>query len=340
MHIKEKEYFPAIDLLRFLMITFTVMLHIHPSACEASLGIVRIAVPTLFIISGFLLSSNQGNIPQAKIIKALKKMLSLFIIAQSLYIVDFSLNSYFLNPTRLHSYLQAPGNLSNIILIGDNVAPHLWYLNTYIFALIILYIANILKCKKFLYIISLLAYSIGLFVGTYNFLSTFESQIITTWSLHRNVFTIAIPSIMIGANLHRVKLSAISLVISLLIILVLAWTEGIIILNKVNKEIADYYLLSLPAATILTTVILRIKLHAPYITTIAMLLRRCSLNLFLWHIIVQKFVEHIELFYQQHAWVKLLFTIIFTIIVSELIRLLAQKSKKFFSKKSPKLLRI
>lgn len=123
----------SLDLLKFIMAYEVVMLHCSQAPYSIVRPIVDSAVPCFFMISGFLIYSEDINSYQEKMKRAIKK--SAIILLWSTLICG--LNDFY----KLIAYHDV-GNftvnaLCDFILFNENpFAFHLWYISAYLYTLV------------------------------------------------------------------------------------------------------------------------------------------------------------------------------------------------------------
>lgn len=124
----------SIDILKFICAILVVFLHCQWKYNALLLPLTRSAVPCFYMISGFLLLKD-GGIGTERLMRNLKKILKITIIATLLFFVWDELISIFSTRT-----IFIPTFREIIVWIIFNDCPfgiHLWYLYAYIYVLLI-----------------------------------------------------------------------------------------------------------------------------------------------------------------------------------------------------------
>ena len=120
----------SLYILKALAMIFVLLIHFKLAGKQYIEPIYRTGVPIFFIISGyFLYSSSKAKLKQ-KNYKSIKKIILLIIFFQTIYAVfniHINISQYEFN------------NFSfwmRLIVYGDNISGHLWFLNSYLWALV------------------------------------------------------------------------------------------------------------------------------------------------------------------------------------------------------------
>lgn len=345
---KGERRLPLIDILRVAMICLIVYRHVCPEESMHLQWIVRQTIMVLFIISGYLLVTPDGSLSIQRIRKTGLKILLIAVIAHSIYTTLHLANLYCNNPERFRTYLTAPGNLANIILVGDNVVPHLWYLNSYIIALLILAISVRKHISRVLLGVAAASYIFGLLAGTYSFITHWDTELVRIWSLHRTALNMAIPAILCGVWLRRNEGNLPTL--SKLILILCFTTMAIIVESLYTAPLSDvhmveYYIMSLPAAMSLVCFIVKLQSSSiisniPLLKNVGKVCAVIALPLYLWHFLAINSIREYIFFENLNNTYKTLLIIILTATTGQLILPLAKKIIYLMKKKLPQLLRV
>lgn len=153
----------SLDILKALMAFCVVVIHCHCAYTDTLSPLTGCAVPVFFAISGYCI---YGNNVHDKVWKSLKRMMVIFAWSTILY------GAFFAYKTFAHSdYTLSQDFILRFLVFNDHpFIYHLWYINAYIYVLVILWI--ITCCKKwenFLYVFPLLLLS-NMALGRYDFL--------------------------------------------------------------------------------------------------------------------------------------------------------------------------
>jgi len=144
--IMERNY--SIDLLKFTMAVLVVFLHSDWVGTNTVNPIARCAVPTFFMISGFLLY-DEHTIGRERIVRNLKNIWHIFVWSSILFLLMKEMSYIAKGDFWLPSLRQA------IKFLLFNEHPfywHLWYIPAYLYTLVIMWIVdkyNLYKCLFF-----------------------------------------------------------------------------------------------------------------------------------------------------------------------------------------------
>ena len=136
-----------IDSLKFLCAFLVVLIHMHTPYQESIMPLTRCTVPCFFIISGYMIFTNDRLKLVEHLKRSIKKMVLilkwstlLFAIVKLLF--AFKNNDFSILSTK---------DLGKFILFNENpFGFHLWYIGAYLYVLII--ILYLEKCNKLSYI--------------------------------------------------------------------------------------------------------------------------------------------------------------------------------------------
>lgn len=291
IYYNSSEKLDGLNSLKFLCSLLVAAIHI-PFILTPWIGFLyRIAVPIFFMISGYFLVGKDGTISSKHIFRVLKKIIGITIIANLIYFI--------------YKYLSVGKTYFSLfwaIAVGDNVSAHLWYLNSYIQALIILWMmikCNMTKILPLLIPIGLVlnillgSYNLFIFPSSTNFPLNYENDPLF---LHRNFLTIGLPCIVIGM-LIRFKQNPIP-VKSLLLATILTLSGLIIEIVSYNLsypndvKVGDINILTIPFAICLFLFCLNIKSCSKGIGKWTSKMGEThSMNIYLWHLLVASFIS-------------------------------------------------
>ena len=184
-----------IDILKFLCAVFVVFLHCVTPINFYYLPVVRCAVPTFFIISGFLMFSNDNL--EKRLIKAIKHIAIILLWSTCLFAgvkLVLALKSGDFSFLSSHA-------LFNFVVFNENpFGFHLWYLSAYLYVLVIvLFLKQIKGIKLLVYIFPILLI-LDLLFGKYS---------LVFWGREfpyvyvRNFLCVGIPYFTIGMLLKK-----------------------------------------------------------------------------------------------------------------------------------------
>lgn len=325
----------SFDILRMAMIMLVVYLHVWPEGSYYMQWAIREVVIVLFVISGYFLADKDGRISTGNLKLRASKILRIAIWSQAVYLCIFLAELYVNNPVRFVSYTHAPGNFGNILLVGDSVAPHLWYLNSYLFALAILAVTLKFKADKLLIAIAAAAYLCGLLLGTYGYMINIEAPEVKIWSLHRTVLNMALPSMLGGVYLRRLqhRLPDIKLTAAIMICCyAMLFAETMYAQQYSDKSMQEYFLLSLPTALVTVAWVSQLRNPGKAAIEIGKFCATNSLCLYLWHFLIMQICERTYFLEPEGSFSKLLIILLLTITVGgiarKIVKIFHQKIKK------------
>lgn len=177
--VPEITEYNCVDLLKLIMAFFVIAIHsglinIASGICKDILNdIFALAVPYFFIVSGFLLFkkiyiNNWGNGDKKRVLKYLFKILKLYGVWTIIYMPVTIYGEVRVYNTSFPKAIVKV--LKNILLVGGNFYSwQLWYLLGLAVALIIIYELINLKIKyKFILLLSVVVYALGIFIDLLN----------------------------------------------------------------------------------------------------------------------------------------------------------------------------
>lgn len=131
---------PAVNTLKLFMALMVVGIHLPFYGKSYVFDFLRIAVPIFFMISGYFLPNNKGQLSSKKILKAAKKIIMLIVVYNLVY-----LGWKFIRKGSI--------SFSPLVAIvdGGGICEPLWYLTAYVWALACIYLFVKLKLDKLLF---------------------------------------------------------------------------------------------------------------------------------------------------------------------------------------------
>jgi len=169
----------SLDVLKLVLALLVVALHIFPVSkmtglsglisYEIASGITRIAVPTFFIVSGYLLRNKLEDKNYLK--KYCKRILLLYVVWQLIYLPDL-----------LYHYNLKWFSTEGLIYRLVYGYWHLWYLLASVLGVVLLYFTRNWKAA------TKLALVFGLFVVGYLFQVTYKLNVFKEFSFFINVY--------------------------------------------------------------------------------------------------------------------------------------------------------
>lgn len=151
----------SIDCLKCIMAFLVVVIHCHSVIYDHTTPILRGAVPVFFLISGYCI--NAGDVHN-RIKKSLVHILRIFIWSSCLYGLFFTYK-YFKNSDIQLGIEQ----VERFFLFNDHpFIYHLWYINAYLYVLIIMFFITLLNGWKKVLVLSIPLFSLNLILGRYS----------------------------------------------------------------------------------------------------------------------------------------------------------------------------
>lgn len=193
-----KDTILSIDSLKFICALMVVCIHVFFVINPYVKQIYLIAVPIFYMITGYFLLSDNSSHSVHRIKKNLKKAVRITIVANIVYaIINYLV-------FRLTHY-----NFWELILFGDAISGHLWYLTALIESLIVLWVIKRFGLIKVVPYIIIAGLILNLIFGSYYWLF-FQvppripiAGIYTILDINRNFFTTALPFMLIGGYIGR-----------------------------------------------------------------------------------------------------------------------------------------
>lgn len=158
----EKERSNTLDALKLLLSFMVVIIHCHCIYNNTISPILRIAVPTFFAISGYFIGFQKD-----KITHTLKKTIVILLWSTLLYGILFIYRHY--NNVNTLDYTQI---LINLFIYNTHpFIYHLWYINAYIYVLIITLFLTRHKTKtQYIFILIPVLILFNLILGRYSYI--------------------------------------------------------------------------------------------------------------------------------------------------------------------------
>lgn len=188
-----------IDSLKFLCAILVIFIHVSTPYQKYILPLTRCAVPCFFIISGYFIYSENKLKLEEHIIRSIKKIFKIFIWSTSLFALVKFLFAFKNND---FDFLQL-STLRNFILFNENpFGGHLWYINAYLYTLVI--ISFFVKRSLLTYIYWIIPFLLlmDLCLGKYS-LVLWNKEF--PYIVVRNFLCVGIPYFAIGMLLKHFK---------------------------------------------------------------------------------------------------------------------------------------
>lgn len=231
------------DSLKMVCAILIVFLHVHTPYQEYILPLTRCAVPCFFIISGFLIYSDDKIYFEKRLRRGIKRIIGIliwstvvFMIVKFIYAIhdnDFS----FLN-------LKA---LCDFILFNENpFGFHLWYIGAYLYTLIIVLIFSLKNKIKYIYLAIPFLLLVDLCLGKYSIVLWHREF---PFIIVRNFLCVGVPYFSIGLLLSKwnkyfkqISTLRILTLSGVILFSVLSITENRILINIGMNATRDHYI--------------------------------------------------------------------------------------------------
>lgn len=191
--------FYNIDSLKFLCAVLVIFLHVHTPYQEYILPLTRCAVPCFFIISGYLIFTEDKQKLEVKLKRSIKKIFQILIWSTLLFaIVKF----LFAFKNDDFSFLNLKA-LGKFVLLNENpFGFHLWYIGAYLYTLAI--IIFLVKGNKLNYVFYAVPFLLlmDLCLGKYSIVLWHKEF---PFILVRNFLCVGIPYFAMGMLLKHWK---------------------------------------------------------------------------------------------------------------------------------------
>lgn len=161
---------------------FVLLIHFALIYCQYLEPIYRLGVPIFFAIGGYFYYSKDVSKIKERSLKSLRKMMKLILFLNLVYAV---LN-YFMIDWKFNFTFEG---IVRWITCGDNVSGHLWFLTSYAWTIVFLWLLHIFHLRKLIYPLAILLAIFGFVGGQYAFLFP---------SLSLNDYNYLIPNVMGG----------------------------------------------------------------------------------------------------------------------------------------------
>lgn len=320
--MKDRNY--SIDILKFVCAVLVVILHTGFNFHDEILPITRCAVPCFFMISGFLLYSDNKGIGNDRLKRNIKHIFHIIIWSTLL----FALVKEGMAIRHGGLFFPSMREWFNFIVFNDNpFGFHLWYLNAYLYVLLIMVFVDKYKLwKPFLWVTPLLLLG-DLLLGKYSILLLNHEY---PFVYVRNFIFVGLPYFMVGVwiKMHRKSLLTINKIIYVWGVIFFSCTsilEKMILIDLGKSPMREHYLSTTFLAISLFLLVLSFK--NVRLSRVSLLGEKDSLYIYVFHplfiitlpIVINKMPKNVDLFYQWMApFIVLVLTIILTITLRKI----------------------
>lgn len=275
----------SLNFLKGICAILVVLIHTHMVGKIALVPFYRCAVPVFYMISGYFLMNENGLWHREKIRGYIRKMISIWITIDIIYILLSSILFKEYSPfhgTNLNTY-NLLKTISLEVFFGGQFCLPLWYITAYVWTLVIIsfWKRRIPTSIYLSFIIGLLC--LNLILGAYDFLLPFKP-----WQpfSNINVFTTALPFVMLGGfvKLHLYKLQQLTTKKIYILLVGLSYAEVAILWLLGSKDGDVFMMTPLLSMMIFVGFIFHPTLGKnTYLTFIG---RELSLNIYLLHYLI------------------------------------------------------
>lgn len=254
----------------------------------------RLAVPIFFMISGFFMYreelSAEGrsfSFDKGKWRQTLARIARMILLVNIVYFAVYLL-VYWIKG-EFYPIITSWRFLLNLIFEGGAIVPQAWYLNNYIFALLLLYILlyRLKITDKLLLVVAVGGILLGLALGRYSAI-LFGPHEEFRMMLHRNALTVGLPCLIIGMFLRRYELTLCQFRWEVLAFVSLFLLLGEYYLYSSQSLFSggDLGLLTIPTAVALFLACLRYAAIPSSSHWLVRIGRDWSMEIYLWHFLI------------------------------------------------------
>lgn len=178
---------------------FVVMIHVPFAGRGAMSPIINAAVPLFLMISGYLLwdPNEDPKILCQRLAHAFWKLVRIIVVVNAVYLL-YALLRHLMFPQETFP-IRSWSDVVELVLFGRKLNGTLWYLNTYLWTLAVLWFlgrCRIIKVIRFLPLLLVLTF----LLGRYMFILPIGSL---TFDERLNCFTMGLPFVSIGYLIHQ-----------------------------------------------------------------------------------------------------------------------------------------
>jgi len=194
-----RQEYHSLYCLKAIGVLFVLMIHFHCYKSQYLEPLYRCGVPIFFIISGFFLYTNDFIKQKSRLKRSVFKIIK--------YIIFFNLIYYLLYwLTEGKSRIDNLTGIIRLVVYGDSVSGHLWFLTSYLWTIIFFIICKTLKLKdSIIYIIAAICMVEGLMEEQYAFTLGGDFSIQT---YYLPWFTSSLPMMAVGyaTKKHEIRI--------------------------------------------------------------------------------------------------------------------------------------
>lgn len=191
----------SVTSLKGVCAVLVVMIHTHLIGQQIFIPFYRCAVPLFFMTSGYFLMGADGRWRRDRMGGHIRRMCRILLATDLIYV---ALALCIFRDDNLLPGIGGGKSWSEAILteclVGGQFCGPLWYVTAYLQALVVLKLWKRRVGERLYVGIILILLLSNLLLGTYDFL--FPSDVTASWA-NRNLFTSALPFIMLGGYVRR-----------------------------------------------------------------------------------------------------------------------------------------
>ncbi len=282
----DREIF-GLQILKFICALLVVQIHVYSGLKDILIPIARIGVPVFFLITGYFIPDSTGVIKKEKLKRTFSKILKIELVAIVIYLFYRIYINYSFHPEQLQEMLTVKYWMI-AFGFGEHPAGHLWYLVALLQAVLVIWVCVELDIVKWLYWLIPIGLILSLLFGRYNFL-IFNLNIPQNILLSRNFLTTALPCILLGTLIRyyeHLLPSQSKMALITVCFLFGVYVETAILTSIFPDGEGDIVIMTIPLATAVFVIFLRISVTGKIGLTLAGLGRAYSLDIYLWHVVL------------------------------------------------------
>jgi len=285
---------PGLYILKLLAALMVIQIHIGTPLRFMVLPLCRIAVPAFFMISGYFLPDNHGDITRNRVGRSLSKILKITLLANAVYI-GYQMLGCVLHPGMFACRFLNIKFWLQLFLVGNVASIHLWYLTAFLETYIVLWIMAGTKRFRLLYLFIPIGIALNLILGKYGFMF-FESGFPTAVS--RNFLTVGLPCVLTGILLRRHEHLVPNrhvVTVAMCVLAIALYTEYYLLLQTNARFSGDIVAFTLPLSVTVFLFFLRLNRMSGVFDVLSRWGRNYSTDIYLWHIMVQTLITKVIL---------------------------------------------
>ena len=186
----------SLDVLKFLCSVVVVFLHVQTPLHTAYVPLTRFAVPCFFILSGYFL---MGDNMEKRMKRGCKRMMRIIFYSSVL----FAVVQLILNHINFKALFPSVDEIIEFLLLNNNPwGFHLWYLNAYLYVLLIGLVIYKRDLWTMAYYFVPILLAIDLILGKYSLLLLHMEF---PYIIVRNFLFVGLPYFLIGTYIKQQK---------------------------------------------------------------------------------------------------------------------------------------